>query len=80
MKFGEEMKKILIFIIELYQKIPGSFHQSCRFIPTCSEYAKQAITEYGSLKGSFLAIKRIFRCHPGGKYGYDPVIKKENQS
>ncbi len=67
------MKKILLFIIHIYQKIPGSWHQSCRFIPTCSEYAKQAITEYGSMKGSILAIKRVFRCHPGGKYGYDPV-------
>ena len=48
----------------------------CRFTPTCSEYAKQAISKYGVLKGLFLSIKRILKCHPFGKYGYDPL--KEN--
>ena len=46
---------------------------ACRFVPTCSEYTKQAIEKYGIIKGSFLGIKRISRCRPGGGYGYDPV-------
>jgi putative membrane protein insertion efficiency factor len=46
---------------------------SCRYTPTCSEYALQAIKKYGPFKGSLLAIKRISRCHPWGGYGYDPV-------
>lgn len=70
------MKYILLKLIELYQKIPFQSHNKCRYIPTCSEYAKEAITEYGSIKGSFMAIKRILRCNPLGSYGYDPVPKK----
>ena len=77
--YGEYMKKLLISMIKLYQKIPGNFHYKCRHIPTCSNYAIDAINEYGSLKGSFLAIKRILRCNPFGTSGYDPVIKKENK-
>ena len=70
------MKKLLIKLIKLYQNIPINTHKSCRFTPTCSEYAIEAINEYGSFKGSILAIKRILRCNPLGKYGYDPVIKR----
>ena len=70
------MKRLLISIIKLYQKIPGPWHNNCRFYPTCSNYAIDAINEYGSLKGSILAIKRVFRCNPFGGSGYDPVIKK----
>ena len=58
--------------------MPLASHRQCRFIPTCSEYAKEAIMVYGVFKGTFLAIKRILRCHPGGAYGLDPVPKKEN--
>ncbi|MDR1718895.1 MAG: membrane protein insertion efficiency factor YidD [Dysgonamonadaceae bacterium] len=46
---------------------------TCRFTPTCSEYAIQAVKKYGPFKGFFLAVKRILRCHPYGGYGYDPV-------
>ena len=70
------MKKILIFLIKLYQKIPSNIHNYCRFTPTCSEYAIGAIKEYGSIKGTFLAIKRIIKCNPLGSYGYDPVPLK----
>lgn len=70
------MKKIILKLIKLYQITPLSSHKMCRFTPTCSEYAKQAITKYGVLKGIFLSIKRILKCHPFGKYGYDPL--KEN--
>ena len=46
---------------------------SCRFTPTCSEYARQAITKHGPMKGLWLATRRILRCHPWGGSGYDPV-------
>ena len=72
-----EVKKFLIKLIELYQNIPGNFHNYCRHYPTCSEYTKQAIEYYGSLKGTYLGIKRILKCNPFGTYGYDPVIKEE---
>lgn len=71
------MKKFLISMIKFYQKTPGLYHASCRHIPTCSNYAIEAINTYGSIKGSYLAIKRILRCNPFGTKGYDPVPKKE---
>ena len=67
------MKKLSIRLIKLYQKVPGPWHSACRFYPTCSNYAIEAICKYGFFKGWWLAIKRIFRCHPFGKSGYDPV-------
>ena len=67
------MKKLLIKLIEIYQITPLKSHQMCRFNPTCSEYMKQAINKYGVLKGLKLGIKRILKCHPFGKYGYDPL-------
>lgn len=73
------MKKILIWIIQLYQKIPFSSHNSCRFVPTCSNYAIEAIERFGSIKGSYLTIRRILRCNPFGKSGYDPVPIKEKK-
>ena len=73
------MKYLLIRIIKLYQAMPISTHQNCRFTPTCSNYAIEAIDEYGSIKGTILAIKRIMRCRPLGNFGYDPVPKKEEK-
>lgn len=70
------MKKILIFLIKGYQKIPGPWHRTCRFVPTCSNYAIEAINVYGSIKGSWMALKRIIRCNPIGGSGYDPVPLK----
>ena len=68
-----DLKKFILKLIDIYQKTPGNFHNNCRFIPTCSNYAKEAIMTYGSIKGSYLAIKRILRCNPWAKGGYDPV-------
>ena len=69
------MKKILIRIILFYRKyISPATRPSCRFIPTCSEYALLALEKYGALKGSYLAIRRILRCNPFHKGGYDPLI------
>lgn len=67
------MKWLLIKIIRLYQKIPSNIHNYCRHYPTCSAYAIEAINEYGSLKGGFMALKRIIKCNPLGTKGYDPV-------
>ncbi len=65
------MKKIAIKMIDLYQATPLHSHSMCRFIPTCSEYTKIKIKEKGVIKGSLLGIKRILKCHPFGKSGYD---------
>lgn len=67
------IKKILLFIIKIYQKISKLTPPVCRFTPTCSEYMKQAIEKYGVLKGGWLGIKRICRCHPLNPGGYDPL-------
>lgn len=74
------MKKILIKLIKIYQTIPGDFHYLCRHYPTCSNYAIDAINEYGSIKGSYLAIKRILKCNPLGSKGYDPVRRNYEKS
>ncbi len=71
------MKRLLIAMIHIYQKIPGPWHKMCRHIPSCSNYMIESLERYGTLKGSYLGIKRILRCNPFGSYGYDPVpIKK----
>lgn len=75
---GEQMKKILIGIIKLYQTVPGNFHNMCRHIPSCSNYAITAIETYGCFKGGYMSLKRILHCNPWGTSGYDPVIKEEN--
>ncbi len=68
------MKSMFIYLIEKYQKyISPMLGKKCRFYPTCSEYTKQAIEKYGLLKGVFLGLKRIFRCNPFSKGGYDPL-------
>ncbi|MBR2833129.1 MAG: membrane protein insertion efficiency factor YidD [Bacilli bacterium] len=71
------MRNVLITIIKIYQKIPGPWHKACRHIPTCSNYAIEAISLYGSFKGSKMAMKRVLRCNPWGTYGYDPVVKED---
>ena len=71
------MKRILLWMIEFYRKgISPLTPPSCRFIPTCSEYAMQAIERYGALKGGWLAFRRIMKCHPFHRQEsieYDPV-------
>ncbi|MDO5568998.1 MAG: membrane protein insertion efficiency factor YidD [bacterium] len=69
------MKKILLKLIKFYQNIPGNFHNMCRYYPTCSNYALEAIERFGCIKGTYLSIKRILRCTPWGGSGYDPVPK-----
>lgn len=68
------MKRILILLIRFYQgAVSPHFPPSCRFTPTCSQYAVEAIAKHGVLKGTWLALRRILRCHPWGGSGYDPV-------
>ena len=69
------MKKIMIFLINLYRKYlsPLKSRPTCIYTPTCSQYAIETLEKYGFLKGSFLAVKRLLRCHPFAKGGYDPV-------
>jgi len=68
------MKRLLIFFIKIYQFIISPFlRPCCRFYPNCSEYAKQAIQEYGTIKGSYLIIKRLLKCHPLHTGGFDPL-------
>ena len=71
------MKKILIALVNFYRKfISPMTPPSCRFIPTCSQYALEALEKYGALKGTWLTIKRLSRCHPfhrGEHDFYDPV-------
>ena len=73
--------KILITLIKGYKYfISPLFGQSCRFLPTCSEYSIEALKEFGLIKGIFMSIKRILSCHPikflGGNEGFDPVKKE----
>lgn len=67
------MKKIIVNLINLYQKVPLKAHSSCVFLPTCSEYTKQAVINYGVLRGLIKGFLRILRCHPWQKNHYDPV-------
>ena len=69
------MKRVLLLLIRLYQKhISPCLPRRCRFSPTCSQYALEAITKYGALKGGWLALKRLLRCNPFYKGDYfDPV-------
>ena len=68
------MKGLLLRLIRFYRSSISPLRPPCcRFIPTCSEYALEAVEKYGAVKGSFLAAKRILRCNPFHKGGYDPV-------
>jgi uncharacterized protein len=70
----KDVRAIAVFLITLYQKLLSPlFPPSCRFVPTCSQYAKEAIVKFGIARGSYLAARRILRCHPFHAGGYDPV-------
>ncbi len=70
------MKCILLFLIRIYRRISSLTPPVCRFYPTCSAYAYEAIERFGVFKGLFLSIKRILKCHPFCEGGYDPVPKE----
>lgn len=69
------MKNLVIKIIKIYQRLPLSSHVKCKYIPTCSNYAIDAINEYGLFKGCFMSIIRIIKCNPFSKGGID-IIKR----
>ncbi len=73
------LKKIVLLLIKGYQKFLSPFlGKNCIFIPTCSAYTYEAIEKYGIIRGGFLGIKRILRCHPYSQGGYDPVPELKN--
>ncbi|MFM9060785.1 MAG: membrane protein insertion efficiency factor YidD [Bacteroidota bacterium] len=68
------MRRLLILLVKGYQALLSPhLPPSCRYSPTCSQYAVEALGKYGAWKGSWLAAKRILRCHPWGGHGHDPV-------
>ncbi len=71
------MKKVLILLLKFYKRhISPMFGAACKYVPTCSEYAMEAIETHGVIHGCFLTVKRILRCNPFSKGGYDPVPPK----
>ena len=71
------VRHIAAFLVTLYQRLVSPlFPPSCRFVPTCSQYAKEAILKHGLARGSYLAARRILRCHPFNPGGYDPVPER----
>ncbi|ABB39192.1 protein of unknown function DUF37 [Oleidesulfovibrio alaskensis G20] len=75
-----ELRKIAILPIRFYQRfISPLFPPSCRFVPTCSAYAAEAVLRHGIIKGGFLALRRILRCNPLCAGGYDPVPESRHQ-
>lgn len=75
------MSRVLIFLIGLYRKYisPLKNRPSCRFVPTCSQYAIDALREWGFFRGSALALWRILRCNPFCKGGFDPVPERKRK-
>ncbi len=70
------LTKLMLGLIKVYQKVISPYllpGPKCRFTPTCSEYARQAYVKYGFFKGTYLATKRILKCHPFHEGGYDPL-------
>ena len=68
------MKRILILIARFWQIGPSRMMlPTCRYIPSCSQYAIEAVERHGAIKGGWLAAKRLLRCHPWGGHGFDPV-------
>jgi putative membrane protein insertion efficiency factor len=71
------MKQTLQLLLRMYKRLVSpALPHSCRFVPTCSEYAVDAIEEYGALRGSWLALKRLLRCQPFARAGYDPTPQR----
>lgn len=70
------MKQLLLFIIKIYRRFSANTPPRCRFYPTCSAYAYEAIERFGVFKGCYLAVKRLLKCHPFHRGGIDLVPKK----
>ena len=71
------MARVLIWLIRIYQRyISPLFPPACRFYPTCSQYALTAVERFGAVKGGYMALHRLLKCHPFHPGGYDPVPEK----
>lgn len=70
------MRGVLLRLLRLYQATAPVRQPRCRYIPTCSQYAVEAIETHGAGRGSWLAVRRVCRCHPFGSFGFDPVPEK----
>jgi putative membrane protein insertion efficiency factor len=78
---GQLVAKPLLGLVWLYRKgISPLLGANCRFEPSCSAYAEQALREYGGFKGGWLALRRVSRCHPWGGSGYDPLPGREDEN
>ncbi len=77
-QFGQ---RVTLQLLRGYKAIVSPlFPPACRYVPTCSEYAMEAVERFGALRGGFLALWRLLRCHPFVKGGYDPVVKRAGNS
>jgi uncharacterized protein len=65
--------RLLYWFVRLYQRVTDGRPSPCRFVPTCSNYALDALERHGAVRGSALTVRRLFRCHPWGGHGWDPV-------
>ena len=75
------IKNLILICLKIYKFLISPFlGNNCRFLPSCSDYAYEVITEKGVIKGSILAIKRLTKCHPWGRSGYDPVNKEKKEN
>ena len=72
--------RVLRSFILLYQRLFAWRPSPCRYVPTCSTYALEAVESHGALRGSWLAVRRISRCHPWGGHGFDPVPARPDHS
>ena len=78
--FEKSIKIFILILLKVYKfLISPSLGTNCRFLPSCSDYAHEAITSKGVIKGGALAIKRLTKCHPWGKSGFDPVNKQKKK-
>lgn len=74
------MKSLALMLLRLYKRwISPVFPPSCRYVPTCSEYAMEAVERYGAVRGGAIAAWRVMRCHPLAKGGLDPVIRAKDR-
>lgn len=74
-------KTIVLYLLRAYKSaISPMFSPACRYVPTCSEYAVEAVRRYGAWRGGLMGIKRLLRCHPLASSGYDPVVKPKDST
>jgi hypothetical protein len=77
-KMNQSPKTVVLLLLRAYKwAISPMLLPSCRYVPSCSEYAMEAVDRYGAVRGSLMAVARVLRCHPFAKGGVDPVVKPE---